>query len=148
MIKLKKIIFLLFCFLSILSFSQDFSYENQILTLVNRERKIYNLPPVTLNKKLNQLARIKAKDMDTYNYFSHTSQKLGNLSTFLKQNKIKYMIAGENIAKGQKTSEHVFNMWMESKGHRKNILNPRFREMGIGKDPSNKNIWVQEFIGE
>ncbi|MGL6113898.1 MAG: CAP domain-containing protein [Cetobacterium sp.] len=143
----KILILIVFMFINLLTFTQT-SYEKTILTLVNKERIKHGISPLKLNKKLNKIALNKSNDMAKYNYFSHTSPNLGSPFDQMKKNKIHYIIAGENIAKGQNTPEYVFKMWMESKGHRKNILNPRFDEMGIGKDTFNKNIWTQVFVGQ
>ncbi len=118
-----------------------------ILNLINKERTSTGVKPLILNKKLNKLAKIKSNDMSQNNYFGHNSSTLGSPFNLIKKNNIKYLTAGENIAKGQKTPLEVVSSWMNSSGHRKNILNPKFQEMGIARDSSNKNIWTQLFIG-
>ncbi|MGL4687618.1 MAG: CAP domain-containing protein [Fusobacteriaceae bacterium] len=142
----KQITLILFLLLSICPLGAT-KEQSFILALINKERTNAGVHPLALNKNLNKLATIKSNDMSTNNYFSHNSQNLGSPFNMIKKNKIKYLTAGENIAKGQKTSEEVVNSWMSSHGHRKNILNPKFHEMGISRDSYNKNIWTQLFIG-
>lgn len=144
---MKKFVSLVFFIVSIVSFS--FSKDQiQILKLVNKEKVTRGLTPLKLNKVLNQLANIKSNDMYKNNYFSHNSPVYGSPFDLMKQYNVKYMTAAENIAKGQDTPDYVMKMWMESKGHKKNILNPRFKEMGISRDNFNNNIWTQMFIGD
>ncbi|WP_297407857.1 CAP domain-containing protein [uncultured Cetobacterium sp.] len=144
---MKKFVSLVFFIVSIVSFS--FSKDQiQILKLVNKERVTRGLTPLKLNKVLNQLANIKSNDMYKNNYFSHNSLVYGSPFDLMKQYNVKYMTAAENIAKGQDTPDYVMKMWMKSKGHKKNILNPRFKEMGVSRDNFNNNIWTQMFIGD
>lgn len=121
--------------------------QKVILRLVNRERVNRGLSPMKLNSKLNKLAKIKSDDMYKNRYFSHNSPIYGTPFDLMKKHKIGYMTAGENIAKGQNTPEHVMKSWMNSPGHRRNILNPRFKEMGVSRDKYGNNIWTQMFIG-
>lgn len=144
---MKKFVSIVFFIVSIVSFS--FSKDQiQILKLVNKERITRGLTPLKLNKTLNKLANIKSNDMYKNNYFSHNSPIYGSPFDLMKKYNVKYMTAAENIAKGQDTPDYVMKMWMESKGHKKNILNPRFKEMGISRDNFNNNIWTQMFIGD
>lgn len=121
--------------------------QKVILKLVNRERVNRGLNPMKLNSKLNKLAKIKSDDMYKNRYFSHNSPVHGTPFDLMKKHKVDYMTAGENIAKGQNTPEYVMKSWMNSPGHRKNILNPRFEEMGVSRDEYGNNIWTQMFIG-
>lgn len=122
-------------------------YDKELLELVNKERAKKSLSPLTLNKSLNKLATLKANDMAQNKYFDHNSKKLGTPFQMMKKEKIKYRTAGENIARGQKNPEEVMVSWMNSKGHRANILNPKFQEMGIGLDEYGFYNWSQLFIG-
>ena len=122
--------------------------QQQVLELVNKERVKKGLVPLKLNKKLNDIALKKSNDMAINNYFSHNSKKLGTPFEQMKKSGIKYKTAGENIAKGQKTPQEVMTTWMNSKGHRDNIMNPKFTEMGISRDTQNKYVWTQNFIGK
>lgn len=124
------------------------TYEQQVVTLVNQERAKQGLSPLTLNTKLSSVAETKAADMRDKNYFSHTSPTYGSPFDMMKQFGISYKSAGENIAMGQKTPESVMNGWMNSEGHRANILNANYTEIGVGyvTDSNGKTYWVQMFI--
>ena len=81
-------------------------------------------------------------------YFSHTSPTYGSPFTMMESFGVKFSAAGENIAMGQQTPEAVMNSWMNSPGHRSNILNPTYTELGVGlaKDSTGKCYWTQMFI--
>jgi uncharacterized YkwD family protein len=123
-------------------------YEHQVLELVNKERAAAGLPGLVMNADLAAVAEKKAEDMRDNNYFSHTSPTYGSPFDMMKQFGISYKAAGENIAKGQKTPEEVMNGWMNSQGHRDNILNANFTEIGVGfvTDSNGGTYWVQMFI--
>lgn len=123
-------------------------YEQQVVDLVNKERAAAGLPALTVNRKLSQVAETKAADMRDKNYFSHTSPTYGSPFDMMKQFGITYKSAGENIAKGQKTPQSVMNGWMNSQGHRENILSSNYTEIGVGyvTDNSGNTYWVQMFI--
>lgn len=120
------------------------SYEQQVLNLVNQERTKAGLKPLSLNTNLSKVAMAKAQDMIDNNYFDHNSPTYGSPFEMMKAFGITYNTAGENIAKGQKSAEEVMNQWMNSPGHRANILNSSFTDIGIGYYNSG---WVQQFIG-
>lgn len=136
-----------FFLINSISFSFE-NYQNKILNLMNIKREKKGLKPLKLDKKINKLCIIKSNDMVENNYFSHTSKKYGTPFQMLKKNGINYLRAGENIAMGQMTEEEVFKCWMESKGHRENILEEKYTTVGIGRDKYNKNIWTEIFIEE
>ena len=119
---------------------------SKLLNLVNKARNENGLSSLTLNSSLSNVAQKKAEDMKNNNYFSHTSPTYGSPFDMIKSFGINYKTAGENIAKGQKTAEEVFNAWMNSSGHRANILNKNFTQMGIGYTSGN-TYWSQMFIG-
>lgn len=126
------------------------SFANEVLTLVNAERAKNGLKALTLDTGLNSVAQKHSEDMAKNNYFSHTS--LSGKSPFdrIKGAGISYKTAGENIAAGQTTAAQVVNSWMNSEGHRKNILNASFTKMGLGFAKANsgyKTYWTQLFIG-
>lgn len=121
------------------------TYVQQIVTLVNKERAAAGLKPVSGLDSLHKVAATKATDMRTNNYFSHTSPTYGSPFDMMKSFGITYNAAGENIAMGQKTPEEVMKAWMNSPGHKANILNANFNYIGVGYD---NNYWVQEFIGK
>lgn len=126
---------------------QTGSYAQQVLNLVNAERAKNNLSPLTLSSSVSKVAQIKAEDMKNNNYFSHTSPTYGSPFEMLKQFGVSYKTAGENIAKGQKTPEAVVNAWMNSAGHRANILNKNYTQLGVGYTGGSSPYWVQMFIG-
>jgi uncharacterized YkwD family protein len=119
------------------------SYANQVISLVNQERVKDGLKPLAGSSYLSTMALDKAKDMYHNNYFSHTSPTYGSPFNMMKLYGIKYSYAGENIAKGQKTPQEVMKAWMNSQGHRQNILSPNFTKIGVAYY---NGEWVQEFI--
>ncbi|WP_036745534.1 CAP domain-containing protein [Paenibacillus sp. UNC451MF] len=119
------------------------AYANQVVTLVNQERAKAGLPALTSDSKLANMAMDKAKDMYDKNYFDHTSPTYGSPFDMMKQYGISYSYAGENIAKGQRNPEEVMNAWMNSEGHRQNIMSPNFTKIGVAYY---NGEWVQEFI--
>ena len=131
--------------------STDFSsYQQQVLDLVNAERAKRGISALTLDSSLSSVATKKSQDMVNKNYFDHTSPTYGSPFDMMKQFGISYRSAGENIAKGQKTPQEVVDAWMNSEGHRKNILNPNFTNLGVGiaKDSNKTTYWTQMFIGK
>ncbi len=125
------------------------SKASQILSLVNQERQARGLAKLTLDAKANKVAQVKAEDMAKKGYFSHTSPTYGSPFEMLKYFGVSYKAAGENIAKGQKTAQSVMNGWMNSQGHKANILNSNYTKLGVGYavDANGTPYWVQMFIG-
>ena len=119
--------------------------EAAVVELTNAERVKAGLQPLKTYAPLMAAAREKSQDMKDKNYFSHTSPTYGSPFDRLKVLGISYKAAGENIAKGQRTAEEVVTAWMNSEGHRANILDSKFTHIGVGyvKDG---NIWTQQFI--
>jgi uncharacterized YkwD family protein len=124
------------------------SDESRILQLVNAERAKAGAKPLSANSACTKLARMKSQDMVDNNYFSHQSPTYGSPFDMLKANNVSYMYAGENIAMNQ-SADAAFKAWMNSEGHRKNILNPNFTELGVGIAPKGNGsyIYTQLFIG-
>jgi uncharacterized protein YkwD len=91
------------------------------------------------------MAGDKAMDMYKNNYFSHTSPTYGSPFDMMKTYNISFRAAGENIAKGQTSPAQVMNSWMNSSGHKANILSKNYTHIGVGYV---NGIWVQEFIGK
>lgn len=122
---------------------------NQVLQLVNAERKKQGLSALTLSKELTSIANTKAKDMSVNRYFDHRSPTYGTPFEMLQKFGVSYKSAGENIAAGQKTPEQVMESWMNSSGHRANILNKSYTELGVGfyAGGSYDTYWVQLFVG-
>ena len=126
------------------------AYEKEVVTLTNKERTKRGLKPLTLDTELSKMARDKSKDMVANHYFDHQSPTYGSPFDMMKRYGISYSYAGENIAAGQKTPEDVVEAWMNSEGHRENILNPNFTKIGVGyvQGGSYGSYWTQEFIGQ
>lgn len=122
------------------------SFESQVVALVNKERAKQGLSPLTENKKLSDVARLKSQDMHDKKYFSHNSPTYGSPFDMMKSFGISYKTAGENIAQGYTTPEKVMDGWMNSPGHRANILNASFTQIGVGY-VSDGHYWTQQFIG-
>ena len=122
------------------------NYENEVIRLVNEIRVQNGLNPLTADWELSRVARYKSQDMKDNNYFSHNSPVYGSPFTMMKNFGISYRSAAENIAKGQRTPQAVVNGWMNSSGHRANILNATYKKIGVGYVPSG-NYWTQMFIG-
>ena len=118
----------------------------QVLNLVNKERAAKGLSALTLDSALTNAATLKAQDMADKNYFDHTSPTYGTPFQMLKSLGISYRSAGENIAKGQRSATEVMNAWMNSSGHRANILGSSYGKLGVGYVVKNgTTYWVQIF---
>ncbi len=123
-------------------------FQNRVVALTNVERARYNLPPLKMNTSLQRMARIKSEDMRNKNYFDHHSPTFGSPFDMMKSFGIPYTYAGENIAAGQQTPEAVVKAWMNSPGHRANILKREYTQIGCGvaMGGSYRVYWTQEFI--
>ncbi len=119
--------------------------EAEVIRLVNVERQKAGLKPLTQNWELSRVAQIKSQDMMKNNYFGHNSPTYGSPFNMMKNFAITYKSAGENIAKGQTTPAAVMKAWMNSSGHKANILSKNFTQIGVGYEP-NGNYWTQQFI--
>lgn len=126
------------------------SFQKEVVRLVNVERSKRGLSELSFNTELSNVATLKSQDMINKNYFDHTSPTYGSPFDMMKQFNISYRTAGENIAKGQRTPAEVVNSWMNSPGHRANILNANFTDIGIGvaKSSNGTLYWTQMFIGK
>lgn len=124
------------------------SFEDEVARLVNVERAKNGLPALTSNWQLSRVARYKSQDMVNKNYFSHTSPTYGSPFKMMESFGIRFSSAGENIAYGQRTPAEVMNSWMNSPGHRANILSPSYTQIGVGlaKTSSGVSYWTQMFI--
>lgn len=125
--------------------TENASYVQQVVNLVNQERAKAGLSPVTADASIEAAALVRAKETETS--FSHTRPDGSSFSTALVQQGVRFFGAGENIAWGQKTPEQVMNGWMNSEGHRANILNAKFTKIGVGyyQNASGTNYWTQLF---
>jgi uncharacterized YkwD family protein len=122
-------------------------FEQQVVNLTNEERAKAGLPALEVDTELSKVAQAKSEDMRDNNYFAHNSPTYGSPFDMMNQFGVDYQSAGENIAKGQQTPEEVVNAWMNSEGHRKNIMNGSFTHIGVGYVEEG-NIWTQQFIGK
>lgn len=122
------------------------NYESEVVRLVNGYRAQYGLKPLTMNWELSRVARYKSEDMYANRYFSHTSPTYGSPFDMMRAFGLSYRSAGENIAYGQRTPAAVVNAWMNSSGHRANILSSSYTQIGVGYCP-NGYYWTQMFIG-
>ena len=125
-------------------------FKNEVLRLVNIERAKEGLCSLTMDSKLSKVAQIKSQEMVDYNYFAHNSPVSGTPFELMKSHGITYKVAGENLAKAYSNPEDVVKAWMDSAGHRKNIMNPRFTHLGMGiaKTSSGVHYWAQMFTGQ
>ena len=122
------------------------SYEHEVVRLVNEIRQQNGLKPLTENWELSRVARYKSQDMLDNRYFSHTSPTYSSPFQMIKAFGLSYRTAGENIAKGYASPQAVVNGWMNSSGHRANILNVSYTQIGIGY-VAQGNYWTQMFVG-
>lgn len=123
--------------------------EREVVRLVNIEREKQGLKPLVLDSKLSSIAGKKSQDMKDNNYFSHQSPTYGSPFDMLKQFGVSYRTAGENIAAGQRSAKEVVDGWMNSQGHRENILNASYSRIGVGyvSGGSYGSYWTQLFTG-
>ena len=120
-------------------------FEAQVVELTNAERAKYGLAPLEAYQPVMATAHAKSEDMSKNNYFSHTSPTYGSPFDQMRAAGISYRAAGENIAQGQRTPAEVVQAWMNSEGHRANILNASFTHIGVGYVASG-NYWTQQFV--
>ena len=125
------------------------SDEWEVFNLINQQRSQNGLSPLKIDYEVQRVARIKAQDMVNNNYFSHTSPTYGSPFNMLNNFKVSYRTAGENIA-GNSSNSAAVTAWMNSSGHKANILNCSFYYTGIGVINGSKygKIYVQMFIGK
>lgn len=124
------------------------SLEAEVVRLVNAERAKRGLSMLKHNWELSRVARYKSQDMIDRKYFAHQSPTYGSPFVMMDNFGIKFSAAGENIAYGQRTPAEVMNAWMNSPGHRSNILSPTYNQIGVGvaKSANGTCYWTQMFI--
>ena len=122
------------------------AYEQEVVRLVNQHRAQNGLQPLTEDWELSRVARYKSQDMVSNRYFSHTSPTYGTPFQMIRAFGLKFRTAGENIAYGQRTPKAVVDAWMNSSGHRANILNGSYTRIGVGY-AANGHYWTQMFTG-
>lgn len=123
--------------------------EKEVFNLINKQRTNNGLSALKVDSEVQRVAKIKAQDMVNNNYFLHTSPTYGSPFDMLKSFKVSYKTAGENIA-GNSSNSGAVNAWMNSSGHKANILNSSFNYTGIGvvSSPKYGKVYVQMFIGK
>ena len=124
---------------------KELTFAEQVVELVNQERTKAGLNAVTLDQNIASVALVRAKEIETS--FSHTRPNGSKFSTALTEQGVTFKGAGENIAWGQKSPEVVMQAWMNSEGHRANILNKNFTKIGVGyyQNAAGRNFWTQLF---
>lgn len=125
--------------------SDEHAYIKEVVDLVNAERAKEGLAPLTINTKVQAAAQVRAKECEQR--FSHTRPNGTSFATALKEQNVSYRSAGENIAWGQKTPKEVVTAWMNSSGHRANIMNAGFTTIGVGyyENARGTDYWCQLF---
>lgn len=121
------------------------SFAEQVVQLVNKERAKAGLQALTLDKQIASAALTRSKEIETS--FSHTRPNGSAFSTVFAEHGVTFRGSGENIAWGQRTPEAVMDAWMNSEGHRANILNPKFTKIGVGhrQNSAGTHYWTQLF---
>lgn len=120
----------------------------EVIQLVNRERNMRGLIPFSENWQLSRVARFKSEDMALKGYFAHNSPTYGTPFRMMQDFGLRYSAAAENIAMGQRTPQAVMNAWMNSPGHRANILSPAYTQIGVGvaQNKGGTYYWTQMFM--
>ncbi|WP_204699260.1 CAP domain-containing protein, partial [Geomicrobium sediminis] len=123
------------------------AFVQEVIDLTNDERTSRGLSPLEADTQLNEVATVKSEDMRDNNYFSHDSPTYGSPFDMMNHYGVEYRGAGENIAAGQRSPEEVVNGWMNSQGHRENILNADYTHIGVGyaEGGSYGSYWTQMF---
>lgn len=122
--------------------------ENEVFRLANEERMRADLPALSLDSEIAKVARAKSEDFINNNYFAHNSPQYGSPFEMLRTFGVNYSAAAENIASGQNNAKAAINHWMNSAGHRANILNSTFNKTGVGvaRDRNGNLYWTQLFV--
>lgn len=122
--------------------------ENEVIRLVNVQRSKAGLQLLKTNWQLCRVARYKSADMANKGYFAHNSPTYGTPFRMMESFGLRFSSAGENIAYGQRTPAEVMNGWMNSPGHKSNIMSGSYTEIGVGlaKNKSGVCYWTQQFM--
>lgn len=125
----------------------EHAFIKEVVELVNAERAKEGLSPLSIDKKVQAAAMVRAEECEQR--FSHTRPDGTSFATALKEQNVSYKSAGENIAWGQRSPKEVMNAWMNSSGHRANILNPNYTTIGVGyyENANGTDYWCQLFTG-
>lgn len=117
--------------LSTLQTKTNGTMEKEIIRLVNKERKKRGVAPVKEDTTLKKYTHFRSNDMAVANYFGHSSPKYGRWANFLYTSEYSFQLAGENLAAGFTSANAFVKGWMNSPSHKKNVLNPRFKRIGV-----------------
>lgn len=125
--------------------TEENAFIKEVVELVNAERAKEGLAPLTIDLKVQAAAMVRAKECEQR--FSHTRPNGSSFATALKEQGVSYRSSGENIAWGQRSPEEVMKAWMNSSGHRTNIMNPNFTTIGVGyyENANGTDYWCQLF---
>ncbi|TVQ10874.1 MAG: CAP domain-containing protein [Leptolyngbya sp. DLM2.Bin27] len=124
----------------------NLAVAEELLQLVNAERQRVNAPPLTLNAQLTTAAQRHSEDMAASRRLSHTGSDGSTMRSRIDATQYQWSTIGENVAMGQPTAAAVMAAWMNSPGHRQNMLNPAFTELGIGyANGAGRPYWTQVF---
>lgn len=125
------------------------AFEQEVIDLVNAERAKAGLQPLAADLELTRVARLKSQDMRDSSYFDHISPNYGSPFDMMDEFGITYRAAGENIAAGQRTPAETMEGWMNSPGHKANILKSEFTHIGVGYTTGGeyRSYWTQMFVG-
>ena len=107
-------------------------FIRKILKITNRQRRKRGFKPLRMNNKLQEIAQSHSRDMAVNDIFSHTGLDGSSIGDRLRRINYDFWYAAENIAVGSATPRRAMNQWLNSPGHRSNILNPRIKDIGIG----------------
>ncbi|MBW4515476.1 MAG: CAP domain-containing protein [Timaviella obliquedivisa GSE-PSE-MK23-08B] len=129
------------------------SFTGQVVKLTNQFRAKNGLAPLALNAKLSQAAQTHSRNMATQDFFSHVGKDGSSVGDRVSRVGYDWRTVAENIAAGQSTPSEVVNSWIDSSGHRENILNTTIKEIGVGyfflaQDTGTTNYnayWTQSF---
>ena len=126
------------------------SFDQQILDLVNQERAKVGADPLSINEQLDQTADLHSQDQASMNNMTHTGSNGSDAGTRIQGEGYQFSMVAENVAAGYLDAEAVVAGWMGSEGHRENILNSGFEELGVGYATSDDGTiyWTQNFGAE
>lgn len=124
------------------------NFEKEVIRLTNAERAKSGLPALSENPQISKVARLKSQDMADKGYFSHQSPTYGSPFQMMQSFGLRFSAAAENIAYGQGTPQEVVTAWMNSPGHRANMLSRSCSQIGVGmtKNKSGSPYWTQMFM--
>ncbi len=146
---MRQVLCLFTCYFLLFSGPVFADFESEVIDLVNAEREAAGLPPLSHDTGLANAARSHSEDMGRQDYFSHTSLDGRTAGDRIEDAGYSWNFYGENIAAGQPTPEDVIDTWMSSSGHRSNILNANFCDIGVGyafvADSAYRHYWTQDF---